>query len=539
MYICELLPLKTTKKIDTLSYFTSLTISIGDLVEINMNGQILKAIILNFKDIRQAKTEIRASDFKIKKITKVIKEKYISAELLEETHKLSTLLGTSINNLFNTMLPVNILEKINFLPRDKNNKEVYTHIICPTIKDVKRVEKEYKKNKIEVNISTPSLSFLCNEKINKVIINKNNSKHYYSTFKDIDTKKSIEYFCSILNIEVEYEKENTKDININIQNIDENKKLESIYFTKENFIKISRYLKAEKKIALYTPRLGNSTSVVCEDCKSIQKCNTCSKPYTLRKEIRQDGKSSNFLYCNMCKAKTELTNILKCSHCKSFRLLPLGIGLGGLEEHVKQVFAENDEEKYKELKKIIKIINEKDIYALKNIDLLIIVSIDALFSINEYSIDENIFQTLISLENSCDSKSEFIIQTRLGSKTFDRFLNKKEEKLVLDSEKFYKAELKIREKNNLPPYSYVLTFESELEMPAPKFLEGYNNYKIKLKTNVEKFVTKKRLSNIKYVNRYIYFINKNDWEENLELREKCFYNLYNYNLKVNPQNTLN
>ncbi len=537
MYICELLPLKTTKKIDTLSYFTSLKINLGDLVEINMNGQILKAIILNFKDIRQAKTEIRASDFKIKKITKIIKEKYISAELLEEAHKLSTLLGTSINNLLNTLLPVNVLENIIFekregrasrgLPQENTEKIFY---ISPTQKEAKIIEKKYKTK----NSSTPSLLFLCNQNINKVIINKKNSRHYYSTFKDMDTKKCIEYFCALLNIEVDYEEDISKNIEIKILEINAETKLESIYFTKENFLKISKYLKNERKIALYTPRLGNNTSIVCEDCKSIQKCNTCSKPYTLRKEIKQDGVSSNFLFCNMCKIKTELSNILKCTHCKSFRLLPLGIGLGGLEQHIKQVFADDDEEKYKELKKNIKIINEKDLYTLKNIDLLIIVSMDSLFSLSEYSVDENIFETLINLENACCPSAEIIIQTRLGKKTFARFLNTKEEKTVLDSEKFYTAELKVREKNNLPPYSYVLTFESELDISAPKFLENYNNYKIKLKTNTEKFKV-----NIKYMNRYIYFINKKEWEENLELREKCFYNLYNYNMKVNPQNILN
>ena len=67
MYICELLPLKTTKKIDTLSYFTSLDINVGDLAEINMNGQILSALVIGVTNIKNSKTEIRSQDFKIKK----------------------------------------------------------------------------------------------------------------------------------------------------------------------------------------------------------------------------------------------------------------------------------------------------------------------------------------------------------------------------------------------------------------------------------------------------------------------------------------
>ena len=530
MYICELLPLKTTKKIDTLSYFTSLDISVGDLTEINMNGQILSAIVIGVTNIKNSKTEIRNQDFKIKKVNKIIKTSYISSELLKEIYNLSTLLGTSMNNLFNTLLPINILEDIKFIKRTENTSN--TFYIYPTQKEVKILEKENKKNKLEINISTPSLAFLCDEKINTVIINNQNSRHYYSTFKDIDTKKCIEYFCELLNIKVIYGKEEVNNIEINIQelrNKDTEKKvgLESVYLTKDNFEKINKYLKENKKIALYTQRLGNSTSISCDDCRSIQKCTSCEKPYTLRKEIKINGDTSNFLFCNTCKVKIELDNILKCTYCKSFRLSPIGIGINGLEEHIQKVFPEND----------IKIISEKNINTLKNIDLLIIISIDSLFSINEYNTDEQIFHLIHNLSNTLNTKndSELIIQTRQDKKVFDKFLNQDS---ILDAEKFYNLEYKVREKNNLPPYSYIITYESELDISIPKFLEIYQNFKIKIKINVEKFVTKKRLVNIKYMNRYIYFINKKDWEENLELREKCFYNLYNLNLKINPQNIL-
>jgi hypothetical protein len=114
MQICELLPLKTTKKIESLGYFTMLNIKIGDLVEINMNGQILSAIVISVSNIKNSKTEIRNQDFKIKKVNKIIKERYVSSELLKEIYNLSTLLGTSMNNLFNTMLPISIIPEIIF-----------------------------------------------------------------------------------------------------------------------------------------------------------------------------------------------------------------------------------------------------------------------------------------------------------------------------------------------------------------------------------------------------------------------------------------
>ena len=537
MYICELLPLKTTKKIETLSYFTSLNISVGDLTEINMNGQILSALVIGVANIKNSKTEIRSQDFKIKKVNKIIKASYISSELLKEIYNLSTLLGTSMNNLFNTMLPVSMLPEIIFEKRNENKLEIENNLennfyISPTQKDAREISKKYNTK----NSSTPSLSFLCNRNINKIIINKSNSKHYYSTFKDVNTKVCIEYFCKLLNIGVEYLEEENNKINIDICEINKDTALESIYLTQENFNKIKLALSENKKIALYVQRLGNSTSINCEDCKSIQKCSTCEKPYILKRSLE-----SNYLFCNLCKAKTELSNILKCTYCKSFRLLPLGIGLGGLEDHIKKVFPENykdkDDIKVEKLKgeNYIKIVSEKDVATLKNVDLLIVISLDSLFSIPEYNIDENIFNLLLDLSNSCKPNSEYIIQTRQDKEVFDKFLNSSS---FLDSDKFYKLEYKIREKNNLPPYSYIITYESELDISIPTFLKDFPNYKIKVKINIEKYITKKRIANIKLVNRYIYFINKKYWEENMELREKCFYNLYNLNLKINPQSIL-
>ena len=114
MLICELLPLKTTKKISTLTYFTSLAVSIGDLVEINMNGQILRALAITVSDIRTSKNEIKTQDFKIKKINKIISPSYAAPEFLIELYNIATLLGTTLNNIFNTLAPIDILNQIDF-----------------------------------------------------------------------------------------------------------------------------------------------------------------------------------------------------------------------------------------------------------------------------------------------------------------------------------------------------------------------------------------------------------------------------------------
>ena len=215
MYICDLIPLKTTKKINTLSYFTALPVELGSLVEIDMNGQKLNAIVIGYENIKNAKTEIRSKDFSIKKIKTIVNKNYIDQDLLTEIHHLSTLLGTSINNIFSTLLPVDILEKINFdkrpsrvtenyftnntLDLEKLLKEENTFIITPTLKIKTKVKKTLKDKTL---CSTPNLEFLLYKNVNKVVIYNETSKYYYSTFKDLDIKKAIIYICKLLNIQV-------------------------------------------------------------------------------------------------------------------------------------------------------------------------------------------------------------------------------------------------------------------------------------------------------------------------------------------------
>ena len=599
MYICELLPLKTTKKIETLTYFTSLLVEVGDLVEINMHGQILKAIVLNYKSIKEAKTELRNADFKIKKIIKVIKEKYIRAELLREVYNISTLLGTSLANLFNTLLPVNILENIVFEKRKEaninNSKTMYyssieeavkeyekyenkkivknISIISPTEKESKLLIREFKNYKKETNLcihfSTPSLSFLSNIDIDTVFINNENSKYYYSAFKDMDTKYVIIHLCKILNIkiifvgnslslksfsDINFNKKNSninfkdKKLNIFIEKMNKENNIEKDIYLSENNKKIlEKIIKTEtnKKIILYTHKKNNYSSIVCEDCGNIKKCNTCEKPLILYLH-----NNKNYLLCDMCKNREELSKLVKCDLCKSYRLKTLGIGTSSVTEHIKNIFKKEEKklEIYQtdsnitttdakvraEIKKYyentgknkILITTEISLNYLKDVDLIIVISIDSLFFIAEYTMDEQIFYLLNDLQNSLNRNKQacinnnFVIQTRQSEKSFEKYFS---------FENFYSKELEIRKKLELPPYFYVLTYESEIEIPIPRFLEKHRNYIIKLKVNTEKFKI-----NIKLINRYIYFIKKDMWEDDKDLREKCLYNLYDFNFKVNP-----
>jgi primosomal protein N' len=145
--------------------------------------------------------------------------------------------------------------------------------------------------------------------------------------------------------------------------------------------------------------------------------------------------------------------------------------------------------------------------------------------VNEYNIDEKVFYMLQNMKNILNENGEHILQTRIKNKLLEN---------INTPDYFYKIELENRKINKLPPYSYILTFESENDINIPEFLKSFTNYKIRLKVKENKFKNK-----IINVYRYIIIIDKSVWEIDNILREKCFLNLYNLNYKVNPENVFN
>ncbi|MDQ5957414.1 MAG: hypothetical protein QG614_389 [Patescibacteria group bacterium] len=568
MLICELLPLKTTKKITSLTYFTSLDVEIGDLVEINMNGQILQAIIVNQSSIKDSKQEIRAKNFKIKKISKITNKNYIDRNLLVEIYNISTLLATTLNNIFDTLIPVDILNQIKFAkrdvdPRHPNDSLNYnideTFYIFPTNLELRKFKN---KNPSQKNLcSTPSFEFLLYPNIKKIIIGNESSKYYYSNFKNLDTKKALVYICKILNIDVQFEynlpslelyknvflpnNKTLTELSLNHKEVEIIKMDKRIYLNKnlENIITTSYKSNLNSKILLYTTRLGSYTQNICADCSTPISCKKCNKPYIL-----METPEGNYYKCSVCKDKIKIITETKCENCGGWNIKALGIGTEGIwtylqdllkgELKIDNVKIENiihniNSEKTNTAPKVEKTLN--DFMMKSGLDIMIateqilpalhedifdhvfIVSMDSLFYINDYNIDERVFFIVNGLKSSLKKtkSSNIYLQTRMSQKFIDTNLRRITSS---DLDQFYIRELQNREKNNLPPYCNILTYEALNNMQVPSFLKDYKTLKIPINYNTTRFV---------------FFIPSEAWSQDSKLRELCTENLFQFNLKIN------
>ena len=181
-------------------------------------------------------------------------------------------------------------------------------------------------------------------------------------------------------------------------------------------------------------------------------------------------KKENIFACNKCGTKSSTD--IKCARCGGWRLKALGIATEKIEDEVKTLFPNsaifrldgNLAKSYKQARIIIDkfastpgailIATEMILnYIDEEIPNIIIVSIDTLFAIPDFRINENIFNFLTRLRLL--ASRNFLIQTR-----------KPEEKIFEhvtrgDLLEFYRNEIKDRKRFEYPPFKTLIKITAE------------------------------------------------------------------------------
>ncbi len=173
---------------------------------------------------------------------------------------------------------------------------------------------------------------------------------------------------------------------------------------------------------IFAGRKGLSPQTICNDCESILTCDRCSAPLVLH------GKDERrFFLCNRCGKRFDAHTT--CKTCGSWRLVTLGIGTERIEEELKSAMpdstvfrldkmsapthkkaAELVEEWYSSPGSILVATELALLYLDKPIDYSAVGTLDALFSIPDFRINEKIF--LIIARIRAITRKHFLLQTR-------------------------------------------------------------------------------------------------------------------------------
>ena len=261
-------------------------------------------------------------------------------------------------------------------------------------------------------------------------------------------------------------------------------------FSPELLSLISHTEQKKEHLFIFAARKGYATSTLCQDCGTVVTCHKCKAPLVLHHGKRN---GENFFLCHHCGEKRSAQEL--CLSCGSWRLIPLGIGIERIEEELKKKFPHIqvfiiDRESAKTAKEIEQrvtlfystpgslLLGTEIVlpYLNKKIEHSAIVSIDSLFSIPDFRINEKILKTLASIKLL--TLQHFLVQTR----------NPEQKVLFYATDgnllEFYRNEIEERQLYGYPPFSWFIKITlrgdrarilSEMEKIHPLFTEYEND----------------------------------------------------------------
>jgi primosomal protein N' (replication factor Y) len=236
---------------------------------------------------------------------------------------------------------------------------------------------------------------------------------------------------------------------------------------------------ASTHLFILTTRRGLSPITICSDCESIVSCSRCSAPMVLHTS-KSSGK--NFFMCHTCGERRDATE--KCKTCDSWRLTPLGIGIDRVYEEIQKEFPSVDVfkidadttktdshveaslEQFRAKPGSILLGTEMALlHITEKIDHVAIASLDSLFALPDFRIQEKIMYIITRLR-SLASRSVLIQTRKADEKVFEYGLKG-------NLSDFYRSTLEDRKQFMYPPFSTLIkiTIEGSKDVIAAAMAE--------------------------------------------------------------------
>ena len=456
MYIVEVTPIEKGLPMPSLTYYSKAGVTIGDLVEINVNNRKgVHALVLSVDDLANQKANIKAKDWNTKKIENIVIKGCIEKELL------ISICETAIEYILPipTLLALLFEKKFLAAPHDarahleKKFAKMKPHSLHNYNPHVERDMYRVLQN-ILIQILPPPNGARANPSFHSLrgrtctpmnshfpppleggvggggCVGGNNLHIIRDEFKYITPLISVVTDKLIRNV------------------------LDNIYDG------------GNAKLLIYTYRKGEAPLSRCYDCGQDVLCPDCHMPLVLHKQTSghktEDTNGNKYYLCHHCgyrqnlnfiKKETSNTtkvnpnaplleaqianlemenNMYRCKHCDSWRVMPLGISTGSVVHNILETYKELSDLIYQidgdttttktQIKNVLKVWNERGgilvandkIFSLATTcqaDYSIIISIDGLFTMPIANIDERVLTLINSIAEM--TRKDIMLHTHL------------------------------------------------------------------------------------------------------------------------------
>jgi primosomal protein N' (replication factor Y) len=226
--------------------------------------------------------------------------------------------------------------------------------------------------------------------------------------------------------------------------------------------------KKKEKMIIFTARRGLAPQTVCGDCGTTVTCSICEAPVVLH---NSKVESKRYFLCHHC--GRERTALEGCKNCGSWKLITLGIGSDTIHEETqkrfpdRQIFrldrdtAKTDKQardiakKFDESTSGILIGTEFSLNYLKPVKHVAIASLDSLFSLPDFRINERICHILLQAQTLAEEY--LLIQSRNATHPLLGYIQSG------NLNDFYKSEISDRKALMYPPFSAFIKITIEAD----------------------------------------------------------------------------
>ena len=235
------------------------------------------------------------------------------------------------------------------------------------------------------------------------------------------------------------------------------------FFSKKMLAEMEQTLSENKQVLIYHNRRGSASITLCHNCGWMALCPNCFVPLTLHADKFQ-------LSCHICGHKERPP--ISCPDCGEAEIIHKGIGTKAIEEEIRKLFPQKkvarfdaDSDKNETVEKLYNEIRSGEIdiiigtqviakgLDLPNLKTVCVVQADAGLALPDFTSSERNFQLIsqvIGRVGRHSNESNVIIQTYQPEAPSIQFgLNQ-------DYTGFYNFEIKNRQKQNYPPFVYLL-----------------------------------------------------------------------------------
>ncbi|MEX2010413.1 MAG: hypothetical protein WD874_01250 [Parcubacteria group bacterium] len=293
-----------------------------------------------------------------------------------------------------------------------------------------------------------------------------------------------------------------------------------------------------ERILLFGARKGLSPTTVCGDCGFVLACKNCGAPVVLHERSEE-----RIYICHTCAAQR--TTETRCDNCNSWKLRPLGIGIDLVAKEVKRLYPsfpiyifDKDHaptrakavalrKKILEDKKAVVVGTELALIHLPKVSYTGVISLDSLFAIPDFSINERIFYLISSIREI--TRKEVVIQTRNMGK---EILNWASQGNISD---FYRKEIEERRGLLYPPVSiFIKVTTTGNPAVLEKRFDYLNNH---FKNFSPEFVRSRTITKGTLALNMIIRMERNAWPEENLVKELALLTP-EFLIKVDPESLL-